>query len=697
MSKSNAYALTFSITDTETGETKATASVLNCLRSALEDGSAANQISYDLMKGYGIALDSNAKTRLTQKTAVMAAETSAQVSMAKGIVAEQSGSNIEALTYYIQARKSDKNYAEVANRIATMTTAISGGNFGTSAKNMIKMRDDWDKLLRESAELIAAYSPEFELHYFTDIEAQELTADDYDNGTMSFTVSMPQMIEKNPEESERVANENEKIINEFQTALRGIPQSKNWGDKINGFPWTYADDIPGDNWLKSVRRGKETYSFAVSLLDDKKKTIAKTNIAFTVTVTNKFREFSIANNKRVGNYDASSLTFSKVAVNDADTNRLYITVENIGNKKISVLPTDALPIEKATAVIKSGNHSGMVKIWGNLGHYSLNSIGDAVKSGKKAVAVDLTGLLGITKIEKDMFKDCTTLTGIVIPDSVTEICESAFYGCNSLASLNIPDTVTKIGNSAFGGCTSLTNVLIPDSVTEICKGAFADCTALTGVMIPDGVAKIDGAAFSGCTSLMSVVIPDSVTEIGHSAFFGCTSLASVSIPNSVTKIDEQAFARCTSLVSVNIPDSVTVILHYAFFGCTSLASVNIPDSVIGLGLGVFSNCTSLVSVIIPNSVKKVISEDLFNGCTSLVNVIIGGGLGWIDKTMFKGCTSLRSISIPTSVVDIPDNAFKDCTSLEKVDYKGSKKQWKNIKIGKNNKPLLNAQIECEDK
>ena len=99
LAKSNAYALTFSITDAQTCETKASASVPNCLRIALEDGSMANQISYDLMTGYGIALGDDAKSKLTQTGAVMAAETSAQVSVAKGIVAENKGSNIEALTY----------------------------------------------------------------------------------------------------------------------------------------------------------------------------------------------------------------------------------------------------------------------------------------------------------------------------------------------------------------------------------------------------------------------------------------------------------------------------------------------------------------------------------------------------------------------------------------------------------------------
>ena len=59
--KSTSYALMFSITDAETGETKASATVPNSLFSALENGDTANQISYDLMTGYGINLSAEAK------------------------------------------------------------------------------------------------------------------------------------------------------------------------------------------------------------------------------------------------------------------------------------------------------------------------------------------------------------------------------------------------------------------------------------------------------------------------------------------------------------------------------------------------------------------------------------------------------------------------------------------------------------
>ncbi|MFR6424693.1 MAG: leucine-rich repeat domain-containing protein [Oscillospiraceae bacterium] len=62
--------------------------------------------------------------------------------------------------------------------------------------------------------------------------------------------------------------------------------------------------------------------------------------------------------------------------------------------------------------------------------------------------------------------DCTSLTSVTIPDSVTSIGEYAFSGCTSLTSVTIPDSVTSIGECAFYECTSLTSVTIPGQRDE---------------------------------------------------------------------------------------------------------------------------------------------------------------------------------------------------------------------------------------
>ncbi|MCH5291989.1 MAG: hypothetical protein J1D88_09600 [Treponema sp.] len=374
VAKSGAYALTFSITDAETGEAKATASVPDCPRSALEDGTAANQISYDLMAGYGIALGDGVKVKLTRTAPLMTSETSAQMSVAKGIAAEKGGSNIEALTYYIQAKKNDRNLAEATSRMAGMTTVVAGGNFGANAKNLMKLRNDWDKLLLEAAGLIAANPPEFEVRYFTDIEPLALTEKDYENGTMSFRMGAPYLKQVS-------GTENFKVEAELRGALLDIPESVSWGSKINGFPWTYANDIPGDHWLKWAVAGKtESFPLTVALLDADKKTIAERPYTLSVKYDKQYAGFDIFsdNGKKTseGQYarryfiSFCTLTIPDVPADSANTDKMYVSVENDNlRKEISILPSDAVPYYR---VVESEQKLGdSIKLGGFMGNDSI--------------------------------------------------------------------------------------------------------------------------------------------------------------------------------------------------------------------------------------------------------------------------------------------------------------------------------------
>lgn len=116
--------------------------------------------------------------------------------------------------------------------------------------------------------------------------------------------------------------------------------------------------------------------------------------------------------------------------------------------------------------------------------------------------------------------------------------------------------VTSIGDGAFQNYSSLTEVVIPNSVTSIGFVAFNACSRLTEIVIPNSVTSIGGHAFAFCSSLTKVVIPDSVTSIDWGAFCGCSSLTEVLIPNSVTSIGTQAFGYCSSLTSITFNGTI---------------------------------------------------------------------------------------------------------------------------------------------
>jgi formylglycine-generating enzyme required for sulfatase activity len=92
-------------------------------------------------------------------------------------------------------------------------------------------------------------------------------------------------------------------------------------------------------------------------------------------------------------------------------------------------------------------------------------------------------------------------------------------------------TIVAIGNDAFSG-TSITGVVIPPSVTYIGYSAFWNCDRLSNVIIPISVTSIGQDAFGACDNLTSIVIPSLVADIGARAFIGSSLMDIYSYPIS---------------------------------------------------------------------------------------------------------------------------------------------------------------------
>ncbi len=295
------------------------------------------------------------------------------------------------------------------------------------------------------------------------------------------------------------------------------------------------------------------------------------------------------------------------------------------------------------------------------------------------------------------FENCSSLTSIVISDSVTSIGYRAFYNCSGLTNIEIPASVTSIGSSAFEGCSNLLSVYITD-IAAWCNISFAgswedgysnplyyakdlyiNSIKTTSLEIPNTVSSIGAYAFINCEALTAVQIPNSVTSIGRYAFKG-TGLEKVYIDDLAAwcKISFENYASnplCSETATlylngilvthIQIPENVTEIKNYTFLNCSSLTSVKIHNKVTSIGQDAFSSCVGLKDIEIPNGVT-IIGVEAFWGCNKLESVTIGNNVKTIGFMAFAYCESITTINIPNSLTSIEGDAFVRCMSLTAV-------------------------------
>lgn len=119
-----------------------------------------------------------------------------------------------------------------------------------------------------------------------------------------------------------------------------------------------------------------------------------------------------------------------------------------------------------------------------------------------------------------------------------EIGFCAFSNCSGLTRLFLPSTITSIGHFAFENCSGLTSMTLPPSLTSIGGNVFANCSGLTSLTLPYKLTSIGEEAFCGCSSLTNLALSPSLTRIGEGAFNGCFNLSTLTIPSSLTSISK---------------------------------------------------------------------------------------------------------------------------------------------------------------
>ncbi len=330
-----------------------------------------------------------------------------------------------------------------------------------------------------------------------------------------------------------------------------------------------------------------------------------------------------------------------------------------GIKEINV-PADASYVDKElfedTAFYKDDSN------WENNVLYICGILVDA----KENIAGNCVVKNGTERIAASAFTDCTGLTTVEIPASVTYIEYNAFENCNpdlviigSTYSTAHDFAIMKSFKFSSNGVVDPFGYKLNEDGESYML--FHCSKALQGDV---EVAKeyngkpvtVVGGAFVSCERITSITIPGTVKKIISDAFEYCTELKSVKIQEGVIEIGSRAFWRCEKVESIELPDSLVVVGYQGVYGGSPFyhtAYYNNPDNWQDGVLYIGNHLIATKKDEVP------------------ANYQIKEGTKTISGYAFSGCENLKSISIPESVVNIGPWAF------DESGVKNDQSNWEN--------------------
>ena len=210
---------------------------------------------------------------------------------------------------------------------------------------------------------------------------------------------------------------------------------------------------------------------------------------------------------------------------------------------------------------------------------------------------------GLESIEYAAFENCTSLTQMHIPSSVSEIEEHAFEGCPlnqqimghiytkrwtdhmGIEDVNviIPEGITELAPDCFGvtyphaqdeARPKVRMITIPSTLTELDPYELAYCQHIEVSADNPKFASKDGVLFDKSMQTLlcypmgrtakNYTVPDGVQTIAKRAIRNAGHLRFVHISEGVRTIEEEAFVWTDNLTEIELPYSIKYIERCAF-------------------------------------------------------------------------------------------------------------------------------------
>lgn len=366
----------------------------------------------------------------------------------------------------------------------------------------------------------------------------------------------------------------------------------------------------------------------------------------------------------------STITLKKDYVLAGKMFRGWYTDKNLTKKcSLTKMPSYNLTLYAKFEDIVEGTQGLQYKLNANKTGYVITGY-----TGTITTVIIPNGYNNLPVVQVTSLSGSSVIKELIISQNITTISASAFTNCSNLTDITLPSTVTTDIYETFKGMKSLKNINVSSSHSKyysvdgvlflksnkslVLYPQGKDDLSYT---VPSGTSILSYYCFLGNKYLEDVVISDTVTTILNDAFYNCSNLKSISIGKKVSKIDE------VWLYNNPLLQSITVDKDNKYFSSVDGVLFNKDQT----KLLIFPSSNNITSYFIPSSVVHI-GYNSFTQTKYLEEVIVSSTVTTIDVYAFNDClvtiyvdnTSLPSNTHPYAFNNIKKVVLKPNWSLE---------------------------------
>ncbi len=187
----------------------------------------------------------------------------------------------------------------------------------------------------------------------------------------------------------------------------------------------------------------------------------------------------------------------------------------------------------------------------------------------------------VSRIKEGAFDGNSTLTAVIVPNTVTKIDAGAFKNMKSVRDITLPFVGSNVNADAYEGQTLSEDKAVDAErlfcyvfgTEEYAGGAqitqsfnaiegntvtyYVPMTLRTITIAPKNDYQIPMYAFSGLTMVTKINLNDKVTAIGERAFYNANCFSELKLPASITNLYKGAFENFSTLSKIDFAGTST--------------------------------------------------------------------------------------------------------------------------------------------